>query len=306
MIPPDLHPIKNYKSSSAEGIKQLGIDNYYVFTEQHMRDTVLLNQPFYSEYFAIMLIQQGEVNLRCNLVEYVLHKNSLFFVAPNLSYEIRSVNPDSHLVGITFNSEFLTQNGLHLTSLDVLGIFTSGISPLYALNEEDVYILQSLFNVIQKKAELNHSHFTDKETSLHSVLAIIYEAAAIYNRHHTLGQVKLTRKEVITVNFLKLLSAHFKEERSVQYYAGSLFVTSRHLSQVIKEITGKTAGGLIDDAVIMQAKILLANPSFNVAQVAESLQFSNQSFFGKFFKKHMGISPSEYRINRRLFRNPPF
>jgi AraC family transcriptional activator of pobA len=306
MIQQNLHPIQKYKDSDTDGVKQFGIESYHIFTEQHIWDTVLLNQPFYSEYFAIMLIQQGEVNLSCNLAEYTLHKNSLFFIAPKLSYEIKSVNPDSHLVGIAFDSEFMSQNGLHLTSLDVLGTFSSGISPHYALKEEDVYILQSLFNVIQKKTGLDHSHVLDKETSLHTVLAIIYEAATIYNRRHTVGQVKLTRKEVITLNFLQQLSEHYKEERSVQYYAGSLFVTSRHLSQVIKEITGKTAGGLIDDAVIMQAKILLANPSFNVSQVAEFLQFSDQSFFGKFFKKHMGISPSEYRINRRLFRNPPF
>jgi len=306
MIPQDFHLIENYKSSSADGDIQYGIENCHIFSEQHLRDNVLLNQPFYSEYFAIMLIQQGDVNLRCNLVEFTLRKNNLFFVTPQLSYEIESVNPDSHLVGIAFNSEFLAQNGLHLTSLNALEIFSSGISPYYELNDGDVYILQSLFKVIQKKMEWNNSSVFDKETYLHCVLAIMYEAAAIYNGNHTIKQVKLTRKEVITVNFLKLLSGHYKEERSLQYYAGSLFLTSRHLSQVIKETTGKTAGKLIDDAVIMEAKILLVNPSFNVAQVANSLQFSNQSFFGKFFKKHMGITPSAYRINKRVVKNPPF
>ena len=306
MIPQDLSPIKNYIDSSVDSNKQLGIKNYHVFSEQDMQNTILLNQPVYSKYFAILLIQQGEVNLRCNHVEFTLHKNNLFFVAPQLLYEIKSVNSDCRLVGLAFNAEFLSQNGLHLTSLNTLKIFSSGISPHFEVNEEEVDILQSLFKVMLKQTELNYLQAFDKETSLHCVLAIMYESAAIYSRHHIVGQVKLTRKEVITVNFLKLLSGHYKEERSLQYYAGCLFLTSRHLSQVIKETTGKTAGELIDDAVIMEAKILLVTPSLNVAQVADSLQFSNQSFFGKFFKKHTGNSPSEYRINKRVVKNPPF
>lgn len=289
-----------------DGKKLKEIDTYDVFTEQHLLDNALFNQPFYSEYFAIMLVRQGELNLSCNLNRFSLVKGSLFFVAPKLFYEIISLAADTKLVGIVFNSKFISQNGLHLTSLDVLRTLSSEILPHYELSEEDIYILQSLFNVLLVKAGITDAHNQDKESALHCVLAVLYESVSIYKRHQTLEQVKLTRKEAITLNFLQLLSERFMEERSAQYYADSLFITPRHLSHVVKEITGKSARELIDDAVIMQAKILLATPSYNIAKVSESLQFSDQSFFGKFFKKRVGITPSDYRINSRSLKNSPF
>ena len=94
---------------------------------------------------------------------------------------------------------------------------------------------------------------------------------------------------------LLILNENFKTERSVQFYADTLYMTSGHLSKVLKQVSGKTAGQLIDDAVIMEAKILLAAPELTVAQVANELQFSDQSFFGKYFKKHTGLPPSKFR-----------
>ena len=74
-----------------------------------------------------------------------------------------------------------------------------------------------------------------------------------------------------------------------------LFITPQYLSLILKELTGKSANKWIDDALIVEAKILLKAPQATVQQVADILHFSDQSTFGKFFKKHMGISPMEYR-----------
>ena len=97
---------------------------------------------------------------------------------------------------------------------------------------------------------------------------------------------------------MKILENNFKKERSVQFYADKLFVTTGHLTKVLKDVGGKTAGELIDDAVIMEARILLANPSLTITQVADELQFTDQSIFGKFFKKKIGSSPSKYRKDK--------
>ena len=89
---------------------------------------------------------------------------------------------------------------------------------------------------------------------------------------------------------------HFEKERSVSFYANQLNITPKYLSEAVKEIMGKTAGELIDEAVIMQAKVLLKTPDLNIGQVATVLNFPDQSFFGKFFKKHVGLSPNQYRV----------
>jgi AraC family transcriptional activator of pobA len=105
----------------------------------------------------------------------------------------------------------------------------------------------------------------------------------------------LTRKENILTTFMKSLTEHFKEERSVQFYADALFITPKHLTKTVKELTHKTCGEMIDEMVILEAKILLDDLALSVANVADQLQFSDQFFFSKFFKKHTGINPSKYK-----------
>lgn len=97
------------------------------------------------------------------------------------------------------------------------------------------------------------------------------------------------------MNFIDLLESHFREERAVNFYAERLFVTPKHLSAVLKEISGQTAGEWIDQRVILEAKLLLRTTGMNIQEISTALNFSNQSFFGKYFKHLTGISPREYR-----------
>ncbi len=87
----------------------------------------------------------------------------------------------------------------------------------------------------------------------------------------------------------------FNEQRNVQYYANELNVNPKYLTQTVKEVSGKSAGELIDDFVIQEAKLLLTDSSLSISEVGDILHFSDQSFFGKFFKRHTGFSPSEFR-----------
>jgi AraC family transcriptional regulator, transcriptional activator of pobA len=125
---------------------------------------------------------------------------------------------------------------------------------------------------------------------------MMYEVAALFDKHDSSLRSRVTtRKDELVVRFLKSLSENFKEHRSVQYYAQQLFVTPKYLSQAVKSVMGKSAGELIDDIVTMEAKLLLQDASLSIAQVANSLYFSDQFFFSKFFKKHTGQNPSDYR-----------
>ena len=99
--------------------------------------------------------------------------------------------------------------------------------------------------------------------------------------------------------FLKLMFKHSREEHSVSFYAGKMCITPQYLSAVLKELTGKTTNNWIDHSLILDAKILLKTPNMTVQQVSDMLNFSNQSTFGKFFKKHTGQSPAEFRKGKQ-------
>jgi AraC-like DNA-binding protein len=106
---------------------------------------------------------------------------------------------------------------------------------------------------------------------------------------------KLDEISSMFINFRNLLTKEFWRHRSVSFYANSLNVTPKYLSEVIKRQTGKTTGEWIDKAIMLEAKVLLQKQELSIAQISDRLNFGDQSIFGKFFKTHEGISPFEYR-----------
>lgn len=93
-----------------------------------------------------------------------------------------------------------------------------------------------------------------------------------------------SRKEYIFERFYESLVQSYQSERSVKFYADQLCLTPKHLSGVVKEVSGKTVGEWIDELVILEAKALLNSSSMNIQEIADRLNFANQSFFGKYFK----------------------
>ena len=94
---------------------------------------------------------------------------------------------------------------------------------------------------------------------------------------------------------MSLLQQYNKRERNVSFYAKQLNITPKYLSSVVKEVSGKTAACWIDESVILEAKALLKYSGMSIQEIAYHLNFSTQSFFGKYFKQHTGTSPSRYK-----------
>lgn len=278
----------------------------FIFSQKNLLDALHISQPFRADAFAVFLVLKGEFNFQCNLTSYALKANSIFFAIPGSLFELQYFSPDISFVGLSFDKDYLEKQQVHFTSSETIYLLSADMKPHCVLTEDECKDLCNAIAALEKKSKLAPQTPFIKEILHYSFLSVIYDAASVFNRRNVLKNVRLTRKEELATSFLNLLLANFKKERSVQFYADALYITARHLSQVVKEVTGKTAGELIDEAVINEAKVLLTAPVMNVAMAAETLEFSNQSFFGKYFKKHTGFSPSDYRANSRISNNPPF
>lgn len=104
------------------------------------------------------------------------------------------------------------------------------------------------------------------------------------------------REHPILLRFKKLVSKHFKESRSVSFYAGLIHISPNHLNKVVKAETGKPASHLIDEVCILEAKVLLGQTRLSVQEIALALGFEDPSYFNRYFKKHAGVSPRNYRM----------
>jgi AraC family transcriptional activator of pobA len=149
---------------------------------------------------------------------------------------------------------------------------------------------------LAEKQENLTSHLFGKELLYLSFTSFVYEIAALGQKYAQAFNKNVSRKENLVISFTALVVANFKKERSLQFYASELNITAKYLTETLKEITGKTAGEIVESFVIQEAKMLLNNPDLSIAEIAEELNFSDQSFFGKFFKRCSGVSPKNYRL----------
>ncbi|MFD1818109.1 AraC-type DNA-binding protein [Pseudarcicella hirudinis] len=276
--------------------ENLKTEGLHVFVKDEIVEEIPITYPFRSDHFSIMLILSGEMTVKLNLINYTLKANTILAIPPNTVRQFVDCSEHMNLFGVSFTSDYAMSSGIHRGNMDSFDFFASKIVPTIELTEEESGVIQNAFRLLyDKNSNAGPNHPYNEEIVLHTFCILLFEIGAIFFKYTAHIKTKLTRKEELSGKFLKLLNDHFKEQRSVQYYAELLFVTPKHLSQSIKDTMGKTAGEMIDEMVITEARILLFNASLSIAQVAEMLYFSDQFFFSKFFKKITGQSPSEFR-----------
>jgi AraC-like DNA-binding protein len=127
---------------------------------------------------------------------------------------------------------------------------------------------------------------------------MFYDLSNVVQRMLNTDSMRQTRAEIIFTKFIKLLEGNFKQERRVGWYAEQLNITPKYLSETIKNVSRRTPNEWIDNYVTIEMRIQLRNSTKSIKEIAEEMNFANQSFLGKYFKEHVGISPSEYRKNK--------
>lgn len=267
---------------------------FYVFERHKELQKLPVKYPYRSDHFTIVLVTEGNASLKLNLIDYIIEKHNLLIVSPNDVRQFIQISPDCTFIGTGFTQDFLLHSGLHRKNIDAFDFFSSQAKPVVQLDENNAQVLFQLFSILYKKTTSKEEVFFKDEFIYHGFSALIFEIASAFRKSNTV-HLKITRKEDLAIRFMKLLPLHFRQERSLQYYAGMLYISPKYLTQTIKEITGKTAGEFIDEIVTMEAKVLLNDFSKSIGQVAEELHFSDQFYFSKFFKKHSGLNPSGYR-----------
>ena len=103
------------------------------------------------------------------------------------------------------------------------------------------------------------------------------------------------RADALFAQFIRLLEENFRTERRVSWYAEQLGITAKYLSEMVKQVSKRTPNDWIDSYVMLEMRVMLKNTTKSIKEIAKSVNFPNQSFIGKYFKEHMGMSPSEYR-----------
>lgn len=263
------------------------IDNSHTMRAELSSD----NEPFRIDMTMAIIYEQGSADLKINMRDYHIEAPAVLLVLNDQIYQSAGHSEDLRSKVILMSRSF--SDSLFANSGEILPLKSSIMkNPVMKIeNEENVF--GQFFQLLQNIAASPRQEFKI-ESAQHLTLSMFYGYS---HMKHEVNEVKSTnsRQEEIFTKFTELLERHHKKEREIAFYADKMCMTSKHLSQVIKDYTGKTALGIIEEYVISEAKSMLLSTTMSIQQISDELNFPSQSVFGKYFKRVACISPSEYR-----------
>ncbi|MGI4760267.1 MAG: AraC family transcriptional regulator [Janthinobacterium lividum] len=250
-----------------------------------------IHLPYRSDYYKIGIVLQGSARLQVNLETYDLGPGSLVVLSPHVIKQWPFMSADFDALSIFFTKEFVAVPGS--LNLDAFAFFERAARHVFPLAPAQAAQLTTLLRAIEQKYETPHAYQAEILRSLIHIL--LHETAPIYSAQALAAPGALTRSQLIATEFKKLVGTHYATERSLAFYANCLCISPKHLAETVREATGKRALEWLADAVLLEASVLLQNPALTIGQIADALHFADQSTFGRFFRKSVGVSPAAYR-----------
>lgn len=275
-------------------------DDFYVFRASS-GDHFIEGRTVRMKAFTVILCIDGTENGTVNLKEMSVNKGSLLMTFPNNVLKIEAGYPTATVRGIMLSQDFMRM--LQVDVKNSLPLFMRlAYNPLVNLTQEQQEDIERYFDLLENIS--NNSDLAHRDEIVRGLLmSMFYRISGTYEQRPQVLDEKersvRNRREEYFAKFITLLSENFKRERTVGFYAEQMCVTPKYLSLLIKDFSGKSAAEWIDSYVITEAKTLLRYSTMSIQEVAYELNFSSQSFFGKYFKHLTGMSPSEYKLSAK-------
>lgn len=244
------------------------------------------------------LIMDGMLELETNSARSVFTANSFVVIGFGTAVRFMPVSRGNNkVVALFFHKDFLQGLNINFAAISA-PVIIDRMSPDMILSDEERDMVLRYVELLRLNCISNINSQIEINVAASILAALVYQLVDfIYRRSGTHASIKGQRscRNAYVHDFIKLVHVYYTQERSVSFYAAKLFISPKYLSLLVKEVTGKSAARWIDEFVLMEAKNLLRFSGKNVQQVAYSLNFSNQSSFGKYFKHLTGMSPTEYQ-----------
>ena len=240
----------------------------------------------------VLFCLQGELHVRISLKEYTLRPDMFCVIITGMIFEVLSISNDFRGFMIATRTNFMPVTEKTTQVMSFYKCLQS--RHCFVLEEKEVMAFVGVYHSIKATLqELDHPY---RIPMLQSYVQILYYRMLpiVLKEEESRSKYSHTRQEEIFQRFIGEVEKHYRKERSVKFYADLLCISPKYLSTVIYKISQQLAGEWIDAYVILEAKTLLKSGRLTIQQISEQLNFSNQSFFGKFFKRCAGMSPKEY------------
>ena len=248
--------------------------------------------PRKMSFILIGLCTKGQINYRMDTEEQTVEAGDLLVVSERHIIEEYKPSEDMEGLCIMMSVDFFHDIIKSVHDVSSLFVFTR-MKPVMKLQKEEIETFKEYFQVIKQKLSDSHNHFR-KDLIRTLMLAMFYDVGNVIYRVKNFNESLMSSEKVFTA-FLKMVEENCRKERRVAWYAQQLQITPKYLSQAVKRVSGRAAVEWIENYVTMELRVLLKNSSLSIKEIANEMNFPNQSFLGKYFKEHTGMTPSAYR-----------
>ena len=288
----------NIKSSELQNTKSWGNAKYIeddIIIVDDISTALIPKDPRRMNFLILALCTEGEATYTLDTQEMRIQKNDVLLILDRHVVSNFTASKDLKALCIIISVKFFFESIRNVGDVSSLLLLSRNF-PVIKLAQEETETFQSYFYLLKTKAADKQNKFRRKLVST-LILAMFYDLSNVVQRMLNTDSLRQTRAEIIFTKFIKLLEGNFKQERRVGWYAEQLNITPKYLSETIKNVSRRTPNEWIDNYVTIEMRIQLRNSTKSIKEIAEEMNFANQSFLGKYFKEHVGISPSEYRKN---------
>ena len=285
-------------------IKRVGYIEGYIFAcEIHGADHIIYSKPRRPKYHLVIVILEGTITLLINGEKITFNKNSyinlptwvdIYEIEYGMDFHAMVTATDRNVIEDIFRNRNPFPQDFGFTINHSLGGEIVNPKDMKTLKKDISNMIDALNDKDHKFAEeINYAYFYILLTDMADMMWNIYGKGS--PSHFS----DMTRSDKILKDFTELLGQHIMTETSVGFYAEKLCISKKYLSLIVKQKTHVSISTIISVIRTETASRLLREPERSIQQIAEAMSFSDQSSFGKFFKKHTGMSPLKYRQNLR-------
>lgn len=256
------------------------------------------NEMFRAGAFFYILVETGTAEFVVDCHSYIIGKGDMLLVAPRMSVKLMKKSSDFGTCGLCMEPFFF--DSLSIGNYVYKRLYNSSHTT-YVLRLEDSDTVHIHKTLDLMSHYLTSDHPAEMAGSLVNFLLLQITEIFHSQNVHPAGRVK--HSDALFRLFRKLLAENYRKEHELQFYADSLRISQTYLSRVIRQISGKTVNNYIAEALYTDARRLLVFTDLTVKEIAEQLGFSDQSSFGKFFKKKSETSPANFRDEYKKLHN---
>lgn len=252
-----------------------------------------VSYPHRHDFYEILYLNKGSGFHIIDQEKYEIRPPCVFFLSPGQTHALE-LSHDIEGYILLFTAEFYLLEQKNKNRLLEYPFFFSAEQknpPLYLSDHSDKSFIETLF--VRACEEIALKEKCSSEL-IRSILDLILLTC---DKHYPeqLRTILMNKGHLLVKRFLFLIEENYQNNLRVNDYAHMLAITPNHLTQMVKQVTGKTSLELLQDKITVEVKRLLIHTNLSVSEIAEKMKFPDQSYFTKYFKKSTGITPLQYR-----------